>query len=517
MEVRISEEFVSDLSKLSSSIEKKCWNFLSYIRKEDARTIREKAAPGWRIHQLKSSPYTSFSPDMNFRMLCILDGHSLRVCRIVKHDLADASYVNRNAQLDTPFILDATKIEAGDVHGLLLAMGLPKDYVKPFRDVSDEDEFIDALSNVDQQLQTYALGLYETTGILIPRSKYRFLDSSDDFEAALLGSMEEWELYLHSSQRFIVELPQNYRVAVRGPAGTGKTVCAWYRIQHLVSKGNRVGFVCANKNLFEVSKAMLQALLKSTGNDCYFLIPNSSDDMMQLLAEVDHLVIDEGQEIAATWINDLGRTLADSNKGITLLYDLNQLGGNIPRGDTRRIKHRLETWDSGLNSIPQLSNMRLFINYRNSKEIAEYCQETLSQLLPDDMQSIIPLFESGKVVLETIKNAQEFGLRVARVIRALQRDYADSEIGLIFNSHVRKEMPRILHELEDFGIETSNDVRNNRRILSLSPREIKGHERKAIILCTPPIVRSARKWGQIIDVYVALTRARDRLIVLQSP
>lgn len=517
MEVRISEEFISDISKLSSSLEQKCWNILSAIRKEDARTIRVKAAPGWRIHQLKSSPYTSISIDMNFRMLCILDAHGLRVCRIVKHDLADAPYINRNAQIDTPFILDDIKIEAKDVHGLLLAMGLPREYVRPFRDVSDEDEFIEALSSVEKQLQSYALGLYETTGLIIPRSKYTFLDSSDDFEAALLGSMEEWELYLHPSQRFIVELPQDYKVAVRGPAGTGKTVCAWYRIEHLLSQGIRVGFVCPNKNLFEVSKTMLQDLLKSTGKDCYFLIPNSSDEMNQLLAAVDHLVIDEGQEIAATWINDLGNGLAHSNKGITLLYDLNQLGGNIPQGDTKRIKHRLETWDSGLNSISRLSNMRLFINYRNSKEIAEYCQETLSQFLPDNMRSSIPLFESGKVVLDTINNVQEFGLHVARVIRALQKDYADSEIGLIFNSHVRKEMPRILHELRGFGIETSNDVRNKRKILSVAPREIKGHERKAIVLCTPPIERSARKWGQVIDVYVALTRARDRLIILQSP
>ena len=133
------------------------------------------------------------------------------------------------------------------------------------------------------------------------------------------------------------------------------------------------------------------------------------------------------------------------------------------------------------------------------------------------MRSTIPLFESGKVVLDTINNVQELGLHVARVIRALQKDYDDSEIGLIFNSHVRKDMPRILHELRSFGIETSNDVRNKRKILSVAPREIKGHERKAIVLCTPPIERSARKWGQVIDVYVALTRARDLLIILQSP
>ena len=517
MEVRLSEEFVSDLLGLRSNLQQKCRNILTTIRRGDAKSIRSGSVAGWRLHQLKSSPFISISVDMNYRILCKLEGQDFRAWRVVKHDLADATRINRNDSVDTPYVLDDTKIEAKDVYDSLVSMGLSEEHVRPFRGVANEDEFIDALGQVDQDIQKYALGLYEMAGVIISRSKHTLFDTSKDFEAALQGSMEQWEIYLHPSQQYIVELPVNSRLSVGGSAGTGKTVCAWYRTQYLARQGYRIGFVCPNKNVLEVSKYMIESLLQSVDKDSYFLVPNSSDDIVQLAEAVDHVVVDEGQEFATNWFPVLGQTLTNSSTGLTLFYDLNQLGGNIPAGDTRHIKHRLDTWYSRLSSIPGLGNVKLYINYRNSREIAEYYQEVLAEFLPDSIQAGIPSFEAGEVVVETVNDRQELGLRIARVVQALQKDYYDGEIGLILNGYAGKEYMGILHDLRTFGINVTNDVQNKEMILSTSPRRIKGHERKAIVFCTPPIDQSARKLGQAINVYVALTRARDRLVVLQTP
>ena len=517
MEVRLSEEFISDLLRMSSNLQQKCWNQLTTIRRRDAKQVRSESAPGWRMHQLKSSPFISISVDMNYRILCKLEEQDFLACRVVKHDSADEEHINRNDSIDTPYVLDNTRIEAKDVYGTLVSMGLSEDYVRPFRGVTSEEDFIEILGQVDQYLQTYALGLYETTGTIIPRSKYTLFDTSSSFETALQGNMNQWELYLHHSQQYIVELPVSHRLSVGGPAGTGKTVCAWYRTQHLARQGYSVGFVCPNKNVLEVSRQKLASLLQSVDIDCYFLVPNSSDDIVQLAEAVDHVVVDEGQELATSWFPVLGKALTGTDTGMTLFYDLNQLGGNIQSGDTRRIKDRLDTWYSSLDSIPQLGRMGLHINYRNSREIAEYYQEALSQFLPDSIRTSVPLFGAGEVVVETVNDQRELGLRIARVVQALQRDFRDGEIGLILNSRVREEIPRVSSELRTFGIEVTNDIQNTEKILSTSPRDIKGHERKAIIFCTPQIDQSTRKWGQAINVYVALTRARDRLVVLQSP
>lgn len=517
MEVKLSEEFVSDLRRLSSSLQQKCWNILSTIRKEDAKSVRTKAVPGWRMHKLKSSPFTSFSVDMNFRMLCQLDGQIFRACRVVKHDLADVAYINRNDGMDSAYAIDNARIEAKDVYQALVSIGLPPELVAPFSGVEDEDGFVDVLGQVDEHLQTYALALYETAGIMVSRSKYTIFDVGTDFDSVLRGSMEMWELYLHPSQRYIVELPASYRLSVGGAAGTGKTVCAWYRIQHLVAEGHSVGFVCPNEQIFEVSRQTLESLLRPDDRECYFLIPHSSKDIAQLSEVVDHVVVDEGQEFPPTWLAEWGYALTKVNTGLTLFYDLNQLGGNIKPGDTSRLRKRLNFWDSKLNSFPNLGRMELSINYRNSREIAEYWQTALENFLPERRMASIPLFGAGDVVVETVSDMNELGLQIGRVVRALQKDYGDGEIGIILNSSVRQRREKIVSELRSFGIRTTNDVRNKGMILFTSPRDIKGHERKAIVFCTPPIEQSTRKWGKTIDAYVALTRARDRLIVLQSP
>ena len=69
-------------------------------------------------------------------------------------------------------------------------------------------------------------------------------------------------------------------------------------------------------------------------------------------------------------------------------------------------------------------------------------------------------------------------------------------------------MKDVLAQLGKLGIRTSPDLHDRHRILVTSPRDIKGHERKAIIFCTAPIRNRVGRVGRAIDTYVALTRAR---------
>ena len=469
MEVSISEDFLSDLAGLSSGLEGKCRTILRTAQRQDARSLRSEAIPGWRVHRLKSSPFISISVDMNYRMLCTMDGERLRAFRVVKHDLADAPHINRNASLEVPYNVTDDKVEARHVFDALVALGIPQIQVDAFRGVTDENEFINALDAVDTGIQSLALSLYETTGLMIPRSKYTVFDDSKDFEAALHGNMEQWEIYLHSSQKYVVELPAQHRIAIQGSAGTGKTVCAWHRLGFLASSGYSVGFVCANKRILEVSKDMLKRLVQGAATDCYFLIPNSRDDLVELAEEVEHIVVDEGQEFTPTWFSHLGQALSDRNTGITLFFDLNQIGGNIPSGDSARFKERLNSWHSSLDSIPNIGRMPFYINYRNSREIIEFYRKALNDVLPGDLGSNLPLFEAGQVVFEEVKNREDLGIRIAAAIRALQKDYKDSDIGIILNGYVRENMRDVTGRLSKFGIRTSPDLQNGERVLITSP------------------------------------------------
>ena len=516
MEVSLSEDFLSDLSGLSPGLESKCRAILRTARKQDARTLKTESSPGWRIHRLRSSPFVSISVDMQYRILCTIEGERLRVFRVVKHDLADASRVNRNDHLEVPYDIADDKIQAKDVFNALTGLGIAEDQVDAFRGVTDEDEFISALEAVDTDLQSLALSLYEITGLTIPRSKYVVFNDRKGFGNALRGDMGQWELYLHPSQRYVVEFPVQHRVAVEGSAGTGKTVCAWHRLGFLASQGHSVGFVCANNAILEVSKNALERLAQGALADCYFLIPNSRDELVQLAEEVEHIVFDEGQEFTPDWFSHLGQALSDKNTGISLFFDLNQIGGNIPRGDSARFKGRLNSWHSSILSIPNIGRMAFDINYRNSREVVDFYRNVLDGVPPGDLGSSFPIFEAGQVVAEEVKDRDELVIRIGGAIRALQKDYEDNDIGLILDGGIRADMKNVLARLGRLGIRTSPELNDRERILVTSPKDIKGHERKAIIFCTPPIRNRVGRVGRAIDVYVALTRARDRLVVFET-
>ena len=115
-----------------------------------------------------------------------------------------------------------------------------------------------------------------------------------------------------------------------------------------------------------------------------------------------------------------------------------------------------------------------------------------------------------------MKSRRELGVTVARVINSLRKDFHDGEIGLLFHGNVRENMGECLKELGRLGIKVTRDIQNREMILVASPRDIKGYERKAIIFCSPPLDQSSRRLGHAIDVYVGITRARDRLVVLET-
>jgi len=90
-----------------------------------------------------------------------------------------------------------------------------------------------------------------------PESRAEFLVITDDdvLEAMLSAPLERWRVFLHSSQRRLVERTWSGAVRVLGGAGTGKTVVAMHRArwlaQQLIESGGseRVLFTTFTRNL----------------------------------------------------------------------------------------------------------------------------------------------------------------------------------------------------------------------------------------------------------------------------
>ena len=100
----------------------------------------------------------------------------------------------------------------------------------------------------------------DTTDILAalesPDSKQRFHVVSDDLElqSMLQAPLEKWRVFLHPTQRKLVERNWNGSVRVLGEAGTGKTVAAMHRAKWLAryaftEPGDQILFTTFTRNL----------------------------------------------------------------------------------------------------------------------------------------------------------------------------------------------------------------------------------------------------------------------------
>lgn len=162
----------------------------------------------------------------------------------------------------------------------LLRLGVPEEHVDSVRRVADMTglerlegalpaEAFEALywlgegeslEEVERAMAVSAVATVDTTDFekALERdvSKRRFVIVDDDatLEAMLDAPLEKWRVFLHPSQRTLVERNWNGPVRVLGGAGTGKTVVAMHRAAYLVREiftepGDRVLFTTFTRNL----------------------------------------------------------------------------------------------------------------------------------------------------------------------------------------------------------------------------------------------------------------------------
>jgi hypothetical protein len=335
------------------------------------------------------------------------------------------------------------------------------------------------------------------------------LQQDGELQRLVESGTDQWQIYLHPSQEFIVNLPVDFRAAVVGSAGTGKTVSAWHRASHLIQAGHAVGFVCPNKEVLSVSRAVLETMTGPASAPSAYLVPRGSDELIQLAEAVDHILIDESQEIPVTWLQTLANKIQD-RVGCTLFYDLNQLGGNITNGDTSRYQRRISDWKTMIRGFPRIQSFRLTVNYRNSKEVAEHYLGLLRDVLPAVPLAEVPTFESGEVVVRPTNQDEVVGV-VAGLLRRMLQQYSPGQIGIAILSKLPSDL---FAELTDLGLPVTHDLQTSAITVATATR-FRGHERKVMIVITEDAVRLRRNFGIAIDAYIAMSRAVQRLIVIE--
>lgn len=123
-------------------------------------------------------------------------------------------------------------------------------------------------------------------------NKRSFVEVDDELMAEIInGELSKWQVFLHPSQRKLVESNFKGSVKVTGGAGTGKTVVALHRLKHLsqeisINDSRKILFTTFTNSL----TANLTTLIKklSIDNSKFNLI--NIDSLVRDLAKENHLI-----------------------------------------------------------------------------------------------------------------------------------------------------------------------------------------------------------------------------------
>ncbi len=350
----------------------------------------------------------------------------------------------------------------------------------------------------------------------------------------LCRTIEDQEAMLHRAtedQKNSLRLLREHNIAaIRGGAGTGKTLLAITKAQELAGKGIRTLLVCYNRALRDW---MLENLSDEFGNLLLIYTYHSLADDFCKMAEIefvdsrsepdqkfwnevaperlveacerlpsdqkfDAVVVDEGQDFPSLWWDSIEYIFRDPDQKSCyyVFFD--------PRQKFDK-KNPVELPDEFGKPY------KLDTNCRNTTEIARHCAAIINEEITtkEDMPSGLPPQIHTE---EGWPSAFQTAHRIAKELcRADMHGLKRSQVVILTPGYAKKHWPNEVKDTEI--VDAINQWRDNKSILTASLHQFKGLEADAVILLTPISPKSGR--GNDIENYVACSRAKHVLHIIQ--
>lgn len=284
MKFCIADSFIKALAKLTGQ-EQSAVKITVFDMQQDP------SSPGLQFHRINKSKdpnFWSIRSNLDIRVIVHKTSASFLVCYVDHHDDAYKWAERRRiethpktgaAQIvevrerveefgipvhmssDQPVTVEADAAQSPSRSPLfsklseedLLDAGVPQDWISDIQQAS-EDGFFEIANHIPAE-SAEALLDYATTGILSKREaaaaganpfdhpdaqrRFRVLEDIEELERALAFPWDQWTIFLHPSQRQVVEQKFDGPARVSGSAGTGKTVVALHRAAAVLKKDSR--------------------------------------------------------------------------------------------------------------------------------------------------------------------------------------------------------------------------------------------------------------------------------------
>jgi hypothetical protein len=289
VEFRIADTFTASLVRLNGA-EQKAVKTTAFDLQLDP------SSPGLRFHRLdrpRDPNFWSVRVNEDIRLIVHRSPMSLLLCyvghhdaaygwaerrRIERHPMTGAAQLvelpERVERVATPAVATAAPtpkplLFAGITDDTLLGYGVPPEWLDEVRR-ANEDTLFDIAERVPQEAGEALLELATGTTPEMPQRapieadpfahpdaqrRFRVLTNIEELERALDYPWDKWAVFLHPSQRRLVERDYNGPARTSGSAGTGKTIVALHRAVALARRHPQ-----ARVLLTTFSKALASAL-----------------------------------------------------------------------------------------------------------------------------------------------------------------------------------------------------------------------------------------------------------------
>ncbi len=270
MNFRISDTFTGSLTKLPSQEQKAAKTTVFDLQVNPAN-------PGLSFHRIENAKdlhFWSVRASRDLRIIIHKTAADLLVCYVGHHDdaykWAEKRRIQQHPQTgaiqlveirerveEVPVFVPVEQLEAKPQSQLLfqnvadesfLSFGVPEEWLSDVR-LATETTLFDLAEHLPQEAAEALLELATggtpetvaksaTKGFEHPDTQRRFRLVSDESELALALDYpwEKWTIFLHPSQKSVVERRFNGPARVTGSAGTGKTIVALHRAAFLVRR-----------------------------------------------------------------------------------------------------------------------------------------------------------------------------------------------------------------------------------------------------------------------------------------
>ena len=290
-------------------------------------------------------------------------------------------------------------------------------------------------------------------------SKRRFYVIEDDtaLEAILNAPLETWRVFLHPTQRRLVERDWNGPVRVLGGAGTGKTVVAMHRAKWLLQRrftaeGDRILFTTYTKNLAIDIETNLRKICSSAMMRRIKVINIDAWVVKFLKSEGLNIRIVYDRDVQELW--QKAYAIAPSSPDLPLSFYQDEWKEVIQANDIKTEKEYVRVSRKGRGTSLKRSERgaiwSVFEEYRNLlqirgwKEIEDALRDARS-LLENNPDMIHP-FQS--IIVD---EAQDMSEGVFRLLRTLIPQERTNDLFIVGDPHQRIYGNKVI--LSQCGIE----------------------------------------------------------------